>query len=92
MTWDEFIKTINYYGESNILGIGFDNSAAITFGPNEFSIANNCVEEVESIHTIGFDSRGLPFHIIKPVAHVHAIIVRDSKVNFSDYDRISLRC
>ena len=92
MTWEEFIRVINYYGESNILGLGFDNSAAITFKAGQFTIANSCDENTQSIHLIGFDSRGLPFHIIKPVAHVHTIIVRDSKVDFNAYDPVSLRC
>lgn len=91
MTGAEFTKMVNYYGESNILGIGFDNSAAITFGRNEFSLSNNYVADIESIHTVGFDSRGNPFHIIKHVENVQCIMVRDNNIPFELYDRITIR-
>ena len=92
MTGSEFKSLIKHYGEENILGIGFDNSAAITFGKGEFTLANNYIEEIESIQTIGFDSRGLPFHVVKHVENVQGIIIRDSKIDFNAYDRITLRC
>lgn len=91
MTGAEFKKVIEHFGESNILGIGFDNSSAITFGPYEFSLANNYIEEIESIQTVGFDSRGNPFHTIKHVENIQSVIVRDANVPYTAYDRITLR-
>ena len=91
MTGDYFVKLINYYGEGNILGIGFDNSAAITFGKNEFTLSNNYNSELESIHDIGFDSKGNPFHVIRHVSNIQCIIVRDSGIPIEAYDRISIR-
>lgn len=92
MTGEQFVKLVNYYGEQNILGIGFDNSAAITFGKGEFTLANNYIADIESIQTVGFDSRGNPFHVVKHVENVQGIIVRDANVSFNDYDRVTLRC
>ena len=91
MTGAEFTKIINYYGEANILGFGFDNSSAITFGPGEFTLANNYLSDIECIHSIGFDSRANPFHVIKHIETIQAIIVRDANVPFAAYDRISIR-
>jgi len=91
MTGAEFKKLINYYGEENILGIGFDNSGAITFGKGEFSLANVYVEDLESIQDIAFDSKGNPFHVIRNVSNVQCIIVRDSGIPTEAYDRISIR-
>lgn len=91
MTGTEFKALINYYGEENILGIGFDNSASITFGKGEFTLANNYVEDIESIQMVGFDSRGNPYHTIKHVENVQGIVVKDKAINFDDYDRISIR-
>ena len=91
MTGENFKKMINHYGEQNILGIGFDNSAAITFGKGEFSLANNYNEDLESIHNIGFDSRGNPFHVIRHVENVQSLIVRDNGFPVEAYDRISIR-
>ena len=91
MTGENFKKMIAHYGENNILGIGFDNSAAITFGRGEFSLANNYIEEIESIHDIGFDSHAIPFHVIRHVENVQCIIVRDAGYPNTEYDRISIR-
>lgn len=91
MTGAEFTKMVNYYGESNILGIGFDNSSAITFGKGEFTLANNYIADIESIHTIGFDAKGNPFHVIKRTDNIQCIIVRDKNIAFEVYDRISIR-
>jgi len=91
MTGAEFKATVAHYGEQNILGIGFDNSAAVTFGENEFTLANNYIEEIESIHLIGFDSRGNPYHTVKHVENIQSLIIRDSNVPFNNYDRITLR-
>ena len=91
MTGAEFKNIITYFGETNILSIAFDNSAAITFAENEFTLANNYIEDLESIHTIGFDSKGNPFHVIKHVENVQGVIIRDSGIPFNAYDRITIR-
>jgi len=91
MTGAEFKKVVNYFGEENILGIGFDNSTAITFGPGEFTLANSYIEDLESIHEIVFDSKGNPFHVIKHIETVQCLMIRDSGIPFTAYDRISIR-
>ena len=91
MTGAEFKKMVDYYGEANILGIGFDNSSAITFGEGEFTLANNYIDDIESFQFVGFDRYGLPYHIIKHIENVQAILVRDSGVPYAAYDRITLR-
>lgn len=91
MTKAEFTNIINYFGEENILSIGFDNSAAITFGKGEFTLQNVLIDEIDCLRFIGFDSRMKPFHVIKHIENVQSIIVRDSGTNIEDYDRISIR-
>lgn len=87
-----FKKIINYYGEDNIIGLGFDNSSAITFGKGEFSLAKTYNEELECVQSVSFDLTGRPYHVIKHVECIQAILVRDSGVEDIDmYDRISTR-
>ena len=91
MTGEAFIKVVNYFGEDNILGFGFDNSAAVTFDKDEFKLTNNYIPEIESFCTVGIDSRGHKFRIIKHVDSIQTVIVRDESVPFNAYDRVSLR-
>jgi hypothetical protein len=91
MTGSEFKSMVNYYGEDNILGIAFDNSAAVTFGKGEFKLANNYVEEIESLQFVGFHAHGIPFHVVKHIENVQGIIVRDKNYAFELYDRITIR-
>ena len=91
MTGEAFIKVVEYFGEDNILGFGFDNSAAVTFDRDEFSLADNYISEIESFCTTGIDSRGHQFRIIKHVDSIQTVIVRDANVPFEVYDRVSLR-
>lgn len=91
MSGSDFKKIIEYYGEQNIIGIGFDNSAAITFSSGQFSLNEMYVEELECFRHIEFDSKGRPYHVIKPIDTVQCILVKDASVNFDDYDRISVR-
>ena len=86
MDRDVFLRCIEYYGEENIIGIGFDNSAGKTFQKGEFTLSNCWVEQIESLQFVEFDNKGNPFHVVKHVAHVQSIIVRDSSVPFEAYD------
>lgn len=87
-----FKKTIEYFGEENIIGIGFDNSAGLTFGEGQFTLENFYIEELESLQMIEYDIKGNPYHVIKHVETIQCIMVRDSSVNFNDYDMITIRC
>lgn len=91
MTKENFIAIVNYFGEENIMGLSFDNSASITFGKGEFTLANVLIEDIDCVRSIGFDSRGKPFHNIKPLDTVQSFMVRDSNVPIEQYDRISIR-
>lgn len=91
MTGAEFKKIINYYGEENILGIGFDNSAAVTFAKGEFSLANMYIEDLEVLQEVVFDSRANPFHVIRHVSNIQSIMVRDAGTPIEVYDRYSIR-
>lgn len=91
MSGDDFKNIVNYYGEDNILGVGFDNSGAVTFDKGQFSLANCYIDHLQALQFVNFDSKGLPYHIIKTLDGVQTIMVRDSQVNFSDYDRVTLR-
>lgn len=86
-----FKKYVEHYGEENIIGIGFDNSAGVTFGKGEFTLEQIYVDALEAIQYVSFDSRGNPFHVIKHVENIQSIIVRDSSINTKSYDRISIR-
>ena len=92
MSKEMFEQMITYFGEENILGFGFDNSAGVTFTKeNKFSLAQNYNADIESLMFICFDSKGNPFHVIKHVENIQAVYVRDSNVDFGDYDRITIR-
>ena len=87
-----FKKIVNYYGEENIIGIGFDNSAGVTFGKGEFSLSTVFIEAIECVQIVGFDNLGHPYHTIKHVENIQSIMVRDAAVDdINCYDRISLR-
>lgn len=87
-----FADIIRYYGEENILGLGFDNSAAIMFGNHEFSLDKYYIPELNCIELIDVDSKGNAYKTIKHVETIQSIIVRHPSVqNFETYDRISLR-
>jgi len=87
-----FKKIVEYYGEENIIGIGFDNSAGITFGKGEFSLATMYIEDIECLQTVSFDSRVKPYHVIKPIETVQCIMVADKSItDINMYDRISIR-
>ena len=92
MTWYDFENFVKDIGEENILGFGFDNSSAITFTEeNKFTMAGNTKFEVGCIVIVCFDSKGLPFHVYKPVETIQTIYVRDKNVAFGAYDRITIR-
>ena len=88
----EMLKAIiNRYGEDNILGFVFDNSAGITFHKGDVTMDNNFINDINCLQFVSFDNKGRPFHILKPISDVQAVYIRDSGVEFNDYDRISLR-
>lgn len=92
MTFYEFENFVKDVGEENILGIGFDNSASITFTEdNKFSLDRNTKFELGCVVFVCFDSKGNPFHTFKHVENIQAIYVRDKNVAFGVYDRVSIR-
>lgn len=91
MTADTFTAIINKYGEGNILGFGFDNSASLTFGENQFTLANHYVDDIQCLQFINFDSKGNPFHVLKSVEDIQSVMIRDAGIKFNQYDQISVR-
>ena len=95
MTKDEFVAIIQYYGEPNICGILFDNSAAKLFSDGEFSLANSLVDitgDVSVLQFVEMDRKNLPFHVVKLLSDIQGFIIKDSGVKYiADYDRITLR-
>lgn len=91
MSPDTFLAIVNKYGEGNILGFGFDNSASLTFGENQFTIANNYNDDIQCLQFINFDSKGNPFHVLKSVEDIQSVMIRDSQIPFGNYDSISVR-
>ena len=83
---DVFLATIRYYGEENILAIGFDNSSGKTFQKGEFTLENCYVPDIASLQFVDFDNKGRPCHVVKHVGHIQNIAVRDSNIKFEDYD------
>ena len=86
-----FKKQINYWGESNILGFGFDNSACKTYIHEGFTLENDYVDEVESVVCIDHDNHGYPYHVVHPVENIQTILVKDKNYKRTDYDSQSIR-
>lgn len=82
-----FKKIITKYGETNILGFGFDNSANKVFCKGEFTLASCYESDIECVHFLGMDIKGNLLHILKPIFTIQAIMVRDKNVPFEAYDR-----
>lgn len=92
MEASNFLDIVTKYGEDNIIGIGFDNSAAITFDKaGKFTLANNYVDDIECLQFIEFDFKGNPYHVLKSVADIQSIMIRDSGVDRDGYDMINIR-
>lgn len=92
MTGDEFKAIVNKYGEENIIGIGYDNSAGHTFPyVGMFTLANNYIEDIQCLKFIEYDMHGNPFHTIKHVENIQSIIVKDDNVNRMKYDYDHIR-
>lgn len=93
MDLDEFKRAINYFGEKNILGFGFDNTAGYTFTDQQpFSMAQYFREDILSLIFIRVDSHGNPFHVVKPIGTIQSIMIKDDSVpNIASYDRYSIR-
>lgn len=91
MTPELFEKIINYYGEDNIIGISFDNSASITFADGEFSLSNNYIKDLEALRFIDMDSKANPYFTLKFISDIQAIMIKYPTVPFNDYDRVTIR-
>lgn len=93
MTATELKTIINAYGGVDyLLGFGFDNSAAITFTPSQFSYSSNLDETNDLLKFTAYDSNGRPYLVLKPVELVQTILIKDATItDISIYDRVSLR-
>ena len=92
MDHDRFIAIINKFGEENILGIGFDNSASVTFGANDpFSLAEYYDEELHALKFKHMDLKGNPFYSIKIVEDIQCIMIKDERFYIGAYDRVDIR-
>lgn len=93
MEISEFKAAVNYFGEKNIIGIGFDNTAGNTFtDENPFSMSRNFIENIGALVFIDYDTYGNIFHTVKPVATVQSLAIKDNSVpSLNSYDRHSIR-
>lgn len=93
MTGAEFKKIVQYYGEANILSIGFDNSASshVFTDEHRFSLENFYQEDIECLQFVHIDRRGNPFHVVKHVENIQTIIVKDDGFKLNDYDNVTIR-
>ena len=93
VTGAEFKKVVDFYGEANILSIGFDNSASTKVFTDEhrFSLKNFYQEEIECLQFIEFDRHGNPYHVVKHVENIQTIIVKDDGLKLNDYDHVTIR-
>ena len=92
MTGDEFKAIVNKYGEENIIGISYDNSAGHTFPlPGMFTLANNYIEDIQCLKFVEYDVKGFPFHTLKHVENIQSIIIKDKNVDRSKYNYDHIR-
>lgn len=92
MEQERFLAIINKYGEENVLGFGFDNSAAITFGPNDpFSLEKYYVDDIHAFKFPSVDFKGNPYFTIKIIEDIQSIIIKDERYSLGVYDRIDIR-
>lgn len=101
MTNEEFKKIVNYIGESNIIGISFDNSSSTTFLPpnipdaydaeGAFSLARFYIEEIECLKIPAFDMRGNLYYSYKPISDIQCIMTTDGVTSKTKYDCIDIR-
>lgn len=89
----QFKKIVEYYGEENIISIGFDNSAAITFLGNmePFSLSTYYIDEIECLMFTQWDFRGNPMHTIKHVENIQSIVAKEAGVPREKYDPNTIR-
>ena len=92
MDQERFLAIISKYKEENILGFGFDNSAAITFGPDDpFSLEKYYEEDIHALKFPNADFKGNPYYTIKIIEDIQSIIIRDPRFYMGAYDRIDVR-
>lgn len=91
MTDSKFKSIITRFGEENVLGILFDNSAAKVFSKGEFKMATCYIDSIESLQFVETDLHGTPYHIIKDVEDIQGILIKDENYDFDIYDKVRLR-
>jgi hypothetical protein len=85
------VRVIARYGEENVLGILFDNSAAKIFTKDEFKMTTSYIDSIESLQFVETDLHGTPYHIIKDVEDIQGILIKDENFEFESYDKVRLR-
>ena len=94
MTTATELKTLidAFGGVDALIGISFDNSAAITFEPKQFSYSSNIDETLNVLKFVSYDSKGTPFIIIKPIETIQAVMFKDPSItDITIYDAVSIR-
>lgn len=89
MSKEQFEAYIDFYGEDNIIAITFDNSSGKSFLPEGFTMENYYNSTLGCLQFIYWDIKGNPYHVIKPVENIQAIIVRNDGIDLADYDAIN---
>lgn len=81
MSEADFLAQINYFGEANILGFGFDNSGRKIFINGEtFSLATNYISEIKSLVFDQQDTKFRPYKVVKPLDNIQTIFIADSSL------------
>lgn len=88
----QFLAIVEKVGADNIMGIMFDNSAIRMIREDrKFTLDDNYDPDIQCLKFQEFDVKGNIFWVYKSVADIQGFIVRDGKIAFSAYDRVSLR-
>jgi len=89
MEEDIFLATVAYFGEENILGFVFDNSARHLFTKNDrFSLAKNYIPSIQHLVFEVEDPKGTKVRVAKHIGHIQTIVIVKSE---SDWDTVNSR-
>lgn len=88
----QFLAIVEKVGADNIMGILFDNSAVrMIHDDRKFNLEENYDPDIQCLKFQEFDRKGNIFWVYKSVGDIQGFIVRDGKIAFGAYDRVSLR-